>query len=153
MSLRVKLHLSRLWLYKVPPKFSIARDNHSVWVLVPCCCFDLFFLLYEISFQTCYMFHNYFNEGHKPKYTGRKIVILHTENVAGAALCSLEVVEVVPGLSTLFIRVSISWHVDNLVFPLQKVDVTSRAVLDIMTKTTEYLQPNPGIKYTKVAEC
>lgn len=27
---------------------------------------------------------------------------------------------------------------------LQKVDVTSRAVLDIMTKTTEYLQPNPG---------
>uniref|UniRef100_W5L3J4 SH3 domain containing GRB2 like 2a, endophilin A1 n=1 Tax=Astyanax mexicanus TaxID=7994 RepID=W5L3J4_ASTMX len=25
----------------------------------------------------------------------------------------------------------------------QKVDVTSRAVLDIMTKTTEYLQPNP----------
>lgn len=54
------------------------------------------------------MFHNYFNEGHKPKYTGRKIVILHTENVAGAALCSLEVVEVVPGLSTLFIRVSIS---------------------------------------------
>lgn len=87
-----------------------------------------------------------------PKYTGRKIVILHTENVAGAALCSLEVVEVVPGLSTLFIRVSISWHADNLVFPLQKVDVTSRAVLDIMTKTTEYLQPNPGIKYTKVAE-
>lgn len=54
------------------------------------------------------MFHNYLNEGHKPKYTGRKIVILHTENVAGAALCSLEVVEVVPGLSTLFIRVSIS---------------------------------------------
>lgn len=32
-------------------------------------------------------------------------------------------------------------------FPLQKVDVTSRAVLDIMTKTTEYLQPNPGIKH------
>lgn len=29
---------------------------------------------------------------------------------------------------------------------LQKVDVTSRAVLDIMTKTTEYLQPNPGTK-------
>uniref|UniRef100_A0A8C1UG88 Uncharacterized protein n=1 Tax=Cyprinus carpio TaxID=7962 RepID=A0A8C1UG88_CYPCA len=26
---------------------------------------------------------------------------------------------------------------------VQKVDVTSRAVLDIMTKTTEYLQPNP----------
>lgn len=26
----------------------------------------------------------------------------------------------------------------------QKVDVTSRAVMDIMTKTTEYLQPNPG---------
>ncbi|MEQ2170291.1 Endophilin-A1, partial [Goodea atripinnis] len=26
-----------------------------------------------------------------------------------------------------------------------KVDTTSRAVLDIMTKTTEYLQPNPGI--------
>uniref|UniRef100_A0A673M8E8 BAR domain-containing protein n=1 Tax=Sinocyclocheilus rhinocerous TaxID=307959 RepID=A0A673M8E8_9TELE len=26
----------------------------------------------------------------------------------------------------------------------KKVDVTSRAVLDIMTKTTEYLQPNPG---------
>lgn len=31
------------------------------------------------------------------------------------------------------------------VAPLQKVDVTSRAVLDIMTKTTEYLQPNPGM--------
>ena len=29
-------------------------------------------------------------------------------------------------------------------FPLQKVDITSRAMLDIMTKTTEYLQPNPG---------
>uniref|UniRef100_A0AAV2KQ30 BAR domain-containing protein n=1 Tax=Knipowitschia caucasica TaxID=637954 RepID=A0AAV2KQ30_KNICA len=26
----------------------------------------------------------------------------------------------------------------------KKVDITSRAVLDIMTKTTEYLQPNPG---------
>lgn len=24
------------------------------------------------------------------------------------------------------------------------MDTTSRAVLDIMTKTTEYLQPNPG---------
>lgn len=33
-------------------------------------------------------------------------------------------------------------------FPLQKVDITSRAVLDIMTKTTEYLQPNPGMKLT-----
>uniref|UniRef100_A0AAY4AS17 Uncharacterized protein n=1 Tax=Denticeps clupeoides TaxID=299321 RepID=A0AAY4AS17_9TELE len=28
----------------------------------------------------------------------------------------------------------------------KKVDVTSRAVLDIMTKTTEYLQPNPAIR-------
>lgn len=28
--------------------------------------------------------------------------------------------------------------------PCKKVDVTSRAVLDIMTKTTEYLQPNPA---------
>lgn len=27
---------------------------------------------------------------------------------------------------------------------LQKMDTTARAVLDIMTKTTEYLQPNPG---------
>uniref|UniRef100_A0A672PXE8 Endophilin-A1-like n=1 Tax=Sinocyclocheilus grahami TaxID=75366 RepID=A0A672PXE8_SINGR len=27
---------------------------------------------------------------------------------------------------------------------VQKVDITSRAVLDIMTKTTEYLQPNPA---------
>lgn len=27
---------------------------------------------------------------------------------------------------------------------LQKVEVTSRAVLEIMTRTTEYLQPNPG---------
>jgi hypothetical protein len=27
---------------------------------------------------------------------------------------------------------------------LQKVDVTSRAVMEIMTKTIEYLQPNPG---------
>lgn len=26
----------------------------------------------------------------------------------------------------------------------QRVDTTARAVLDIMTKTTEYLQPNPG---------
>uniref|UniRef100_A0AAY4CLQ9 BAR domain-containing protein n=1 Tax=Denticeps clupeoides TaxID=299321 RepID=A0AAY4CLQ9_9TELE len=26
----------------------------------------------------------------------------------------------------------------------KKVDITSRAVLDIMTKTTEYLQPNPA---------
>lgn len=30
---------------------------------------------------------------------------------------------------------------------LQKVDTTARAVLDIMTKTTEYLQPNPGDIY------
>nr|KAF6487304.1 SH3 domain containing GRB2 like 2, endophilin A1 [Rousettus aegyptiacus] len=26
----------------------------------------------------------------------------------------------------------------------RKVDVTSRAVMEIMTKTIEYLQPNPG---------
>ncbi|XP_017165828.1 endophilin-A1-like [Poecilia reticulata] len=30
----------------------------------------------------------------------------------------------------------------------KKVDITSRAVLDIMTKTTEYLQPNPGVVHT-----
>lgn len=30
------------------------------------------------------------------------------------------------------------------IFSLQKVDVTSRAVMEIMTKTIEYLQPNPG---------
>lgn len=27
---------------------------------------------------------------------------------------------------------------------LQKMDTTARAVMDIITKTTEYLQPNPG---------
>lgn len=35
-------------------------------------------------------------------------------------------------------------------FCLQRVDITSRAVLDIMTKTTEYLQPNPGDKNQEV---
>lgn len=30
------------------------------------------------------------------------------------------------------------------IFSFQKVDVTSRAVMEIMTKTIEYLQPNPG---------
>lgn len=35
---------------------------------------------------------------------------------------------------------------------LQKVDVTSRAVLDIMTKTTEYLQPNPGTSWSAHVE-
>lgn len=35
-------------------------------------------------------------------------------------------------------------------FCLQRVDITSRAVLDIMTKTTEYLQPNPGDQNHKV---
>jgi len=29
-------------------------------------------------------------------------------------------------------------------FSFQKVDVTSRAVMEIMTKTIEYLQPNPA---------
>ncbi|KAA8594704.1 hypothetical protein FQN60_011839 [Etheostoma spectabile] len=33
-----------------------------------------------------------------------------------------------------------------LFYGLQKMDVTSRAVLDIMTKTTEYLQPNPATR-------
>ncbi|KTG47153.1 hypothetical protein cypCar_00020605 [Cyprinus carpio] len=34
----------------------------------------------------------------------------------------------------------------------KKVDVTSRAVLDIMTKTTEYLQPNPGLALLDAGE-
>ena len=32
----------------------------------------------------------------------------------------------------------------TFIVSLQKVDVTSRAVMEIMTKTIEYLQPNPG---------
>uniref|UniRef100_A0A8C0J4K6 BAR domain-containing protein n=1 Tax=Chelonoidis abingdonii TaxID=106734 RepID=A0A8C0J4K6_CHEAB len=31
----------------------------------------------------------------------------------------------------------------------RKVDVTSRAVMEIMTKTVEYLQPNPGNETSK----
>ncbi|KAG5848163.1 hypothetical protein ANANG_G00095530 [Anguilla anguilla] len=34
----------------------------------------------------------------------------------------------------------------------KKVDTTSRAILDIMTKTTEYLQPNPGIALIDAGE-
>ncbi|XP_029381809.1 endophilin-A1-like isoform X3 [Echeneis naucrates] len=34
----------------------------------------------------------------------------------------------------------------------KKVDVTSRAVLDIMTRTTEYLQPNPGLALIDAGE-
>uniref|UniRef100_A0A4W5RNK7 BAR domain-containing protein n=1 Tax=Hucho hucho TaxID=62062 RepID=A0A4W5RNK7_9TELE len=35
-------------------------------------------------------------------------------------------------------------HDDDFTEMEKKVDTTSRAVMDIMTKTTEYLQPNPG---------
>lgn len=45
---------------------------------------------------------------------------------------------------TTVISVSVSFHVLFLLCGLQKMDTTARAVLDIMTKTTEYLQPNPG---------
>ncbi|XP_060922342.1 endophilin-A1-like isoform X6 [Limanda limanda] len=34
----------------------------------------------------------------------------------------------------------------------KKVDITSRATLDIMTKTTEYLQPNPGLALMDAGE-
>ncbi|XP_040887652.1 endophilin-A1-like isoform X6 [Toxotes jaculatrix] len=34
----------------------------------------------------------------------------------------------------------------------KKVDITSRAVLDIMTRTTEYLQPNPGLALIDAGE-
>ncbi|KAE8632721.1 hypothetical protein XENTR_v10001650 [Xenopus tropicalis] len=34
----------------------------------------------------------------------------------------------------------------------RKVDVTSRAVMEIMTKTTEYLQPNPGLALIDVGD-
>lgn len=47
-------------------------------------------------------------------------------------------------------RIRVRWYsgsfFSEMSFFLQKVDITSRAVLDIMTKTTEYLQPNPGTK-------
>lgn len=44
----------------------------------------------------------------------------------------------------------ISLHLSDCGF--QRVDTTARAVLDIMTKTTEYLQPNPGdIQYLCMA--
>lgn len=32
---------------------------------------------------------------------------------------------------------------------LQKVDVTSKAVVEVISKTSEYLQPNPGEKREK----
>lgn len=31
---------------------------------------------------------------------------------------------------------------------LQKVDVTSKAVVEVISKTSEYLQPNPGEEKT-----
>uniref|UniRef100_A0A4W5RJ56 BAR domain-containing protein n=1 Tax=Hucho hucho TaxID=62062 RepID=A0A4W5RJ56_9TELE len=38
-------------------------------------------------------------------------------------------------------------HDDDFTEMEKKVDTTSRAVMDIMTKTTEYLQPNPGERH------
>lgn len=35
-------------------------------------------------------------------------------------------------------------HCCWVIFSLQKVDVTSKAVTEVLTRTTEYLQPNPG---------
>ncbi|MED6291202.1 Endophilin-A1 [Characodon lateralis] len=38
------------------------------------------------------------------------------------------------------------FHILFLCLGLQRVDTTARAVMDIMTKTTEYLQPNPATR-------
>lgn len=43
-----------------------------------------------------------------------------------------------------WICVSVDFSLLYFMFQLQKVDVTSRAVMEIMAKTIEYLQPNPG---------
>lgn len=36
-----------------------------------------------------------------------------------------------------------------MLFPLlQKIEVTNKSVFDLLSKTTEYLQPNPGENHT-----
>lgn len=39
-------------------------------------------------------------------------------------------------------------HIYSYLFPpLQKIEVTNKSVFELITKTTEYLQPNPGMNH------